>query len=633
MKGMVTLMNYQDYKDAKARIKAAKAEAKAAGEWMPKPSYNMFQNTVYMLKYAWKHYPSLLFWIVVSSAAGCLLTIANTYLPKTVVVAIEQNVGLWTLVGIITAYTLVLAGLAAMTQILYPVTELRCIFIRHDFHEMVALKRATTDYENLYRSQFNLLCNQASRSYRALNNFYSYIQQFLTRALFFVFFLALMSKINIVLFIVILIPSIFSHYFNLWMEDLNHESMPLYRAPVSKLWYLQGSAVATEYAKDIRLFGMQPWLCDLYRIFLDMCCAVRVDHEVKRFFSRLVALISLLLRNAVAYAFLIAQVLNNQITVADFVLYFTAITTFTQQLKELLDVAEALHFYSLELCPTRDVLDYPEHFLREEGKPLKPQDIPYEIKIVDLHYRYPDAEEETLKGINLTIHPGEKLAVIGLNGAGKTTLVRILCGLLEPTQGQVLLNGVDYREYNRLDYYKMFTALFQEISVLPNTIAENIAQQKPNELDMKKVKQCARLAGVSDKIEALPKGYETPMTRIVYGDGIELSGGQLQRLMLARALYKNAPLMVLDEPTAALDPIAESLIYQKYSEIVDGKLSIFISHRLASTQFCDRIIMLENGLIAEEGTHAQLMEQGGKYAELFRIQSHYYKEGAMENAE
>lgn len=626
-------MNYQDFKDARERIKAAKAEAKAAGEWMTKPSYNTVQNAAYMLKYAWKHYPSLLFWILVSSVTECCLTIANTYLPKTVVVAIESKVSLWTLVGIIAGYTLVLCGLVALIQLLKPVTEIRRILIRYDFYENLAMKRATTDYENLYRNQFNQLCNHASRSDRSIRNFYLFMQELLTRALFCVFFLVLLSKVNIVLLLVTIIPAIISHYIDLRMEDLNNGSMHLVRIPSSKMWYIQNKTADTDYAKDIRLFGMQQWLSDLYRIFLDMGCAIRVEHEVKRFLARLVAFISLLLRNTVAYAFLIGQILNNQMTVSDFVLYFTAITTFTQQVSEILKRAKSLYICSMEFCPARDVLAYPEHFVREGGKPLKPQDIPYEIKIVNLHYRYPDAENETLKGINLTIRPGEKLAVIGLNGAGKTTLVRILCGLLEPTQGQVLINGVDYREYNRLDYYKMFTALFQDISVLPNTIAENIAQQNLDELDMDKVKQCAQRAGVSAKIEALPKGYETPMTRIVHGDGIQLSGGQLQRLMLARALYKNAPLMVLDEPTAALDPIAESQIYQKYNELVDGKLSLFISHRLASTQFCDRIIMMEHGLIVEEGTHAELMKQGGKYAELFEIQSQYYKEGDKENAE
>ena len=193
------------------------------------------------------------------------------------------------------------------------------------------------------------------------------------------------------------------------------------------------------------------------------------------------------------------------------------------------------------------------------------------------------------------------------------------------------MNGVDIREYNRLDYYNLFTAIFQELSVLPNTIAENIAQQDLDQLDMEKVKYCAQLAGVASKIEDLPQGYQTHLTRKVYEDGVELSGGQIQSMMLARALYKNAPLMVLDEPTAALDPIAESNLYQKYSQLINGKLSLFISHRLASTQFCDRIIMLENGLIVEEGSHAELIQKGGKYAELFEIQSHYYKEGAMEN--
>lgn len=626
-------MNYQDFKDARERIKAAKAEAKAAGEWMTKPSYNTPQNAAYMLKYAWTHYPSLLFWILVSSVTGCFLTIANTYLPKTVVMAIESKVSLWTLVGIIAGYTLVLCGLVALIQLLKPVTEIRSILIRYDFYENLAMKRATTDYENLYRNQFNLLCNHASRSDRSIRRFYFLIQELLTRALFFIFFLVLLSKVNIALLFVTIIPAIISHYIDLRMEDRNNGSMHLFRNPSSKMWYLQSRAADTDYAKDIRLFGMQQWLSDLYRIFLDMACAIRVEHEVKRFFARLVAFLSLLLRNTVAYAFLIGQILNDQMTVSDFVLYFTAITTFTQQVTEILSLAKSLYICSMEFCPARDVLAYPEHFVREGGKPIKPLDIPYEIKIVNLHYRYPDAEEETLKGINLTIHPGEKLAVIGLNGAGKTTLVRILCGLLEPTQGQVLINGVDFREYNRLDYYKMFTALFQDISVLPNTIAENIAQQNLDELDMDKVKQCAKLAGVAEKIEALPKGYETPMTRIVHGDGIQLSGGQLQRLMLARALYKNAPLMVLDEPTAALDPIAESLIYQKYNELVDGKLSLFISHRLASTQFCDRIIMMEHGLIVEEGTHAELMKQGGKYAGLFEIQSQYYKEGEKEHAE
>lgn len=626
-------MNYQDYKEAKERIKIAREAYRKDQEQKLKPSYNMWQNSAYMIKYVRKTFPSLFIWSIVGSVATCLLSIANTYLPKTVLAAVEENIGLWTLVGIIAVYTIVLAVLAAIPHLICPYTELKKEYIAENFTHMLSHKKLTTDYENLYKSEFNLLYHHATRSYRACHETYTILGEILTRVLLFIFFTLLLTKVNVILLLVVIATSVFSYFFNRKMESLNNECMSEYRGPAAKLWYLQRAATDTNWAKDIRIFGMQGWFSDMYRTFLDMCLAVRIDHEIRRFFRDLIALICTLLRNGLAYVYLLALVFDNQITVSDFVLYFGAVGSFTQYIVELLRAMGNLHRFSLELCHVRDCLDYKNNFARAEGKPLAALDIPYEIKVVDLHYRYPDATEDTLKGINLTIHPGEKLAVIGLNGAGKTTLVRVLCGLLDPTQGQVLLNGVDIREYNRLDYYKLFTALFQDLSVLPNTIAENIAQQELSELDMHRVKQCAQLAGVAEKIASLPDGYETHLTRKVYGDGVELSGGQLQGLMLARALYKNAPLIVLDEPTAALDPIAESNLYQKYNELIDGKLSLFISHRLASTQFCDRIIMMENGLIAEEGSHADLMKLGGKYAELFEIQSHYYREGVTEHAE
>ncbi|MBQ9854990.1 MAG: ABC transporter ATP-binding protein, partial [Clostridia bacterium] len=212
---------------------------------------------------------------------------------------------------------------------------------------------------------------------------------------------------------------------------------------------------------------------------------------------------------------------------------------------------------------------------------------------------------------------------------GKTTLIKLICGFLDPTEGRVLLDGRDIREYNRRDYYTMFSAVFQNFSLLAGTIATNVAQDSEG-IDMERVKDCVRKAGLSGKIESLKDGYETYLNREVFEDAILLSGGETQRLMLARALYKDAPFIVLDEPTAALDPIAESEMYQKYNEMTGGKSSIYISHRLASTRFCDRIIMIMDGGIGEEGTHEELLMKGGKYAELFEVQSKYYKEGADE---
>ena len=249
----------------------------------------------------------------------------------------------------------------------------------------------------------------------------------------------------------------------------------------------------------------------------------------------------------------------------------------------------------------------------------------------NVSFRYPGASEDTLHNLNLTIHNGEKLAVVGRNGAGKSTLVKLLCGFFDPTDGCVLLNGEDIRKYNRKEYYRLFSAVFQDFSILPGTIAENVAQCV-DEIDFSRVKAAVKDAGLEENIERLSEKYETKLGRKVHLDAYELSGGETQRLMLARALYRNAPVIVLDEPTAALDPIAESDLYERYHELTKGSTSIYVSHRLASTRFCDRIILIGAGGIAEMGTHEELMEAGKEYAHLYEVQSRYYTEGGMEDA-
>ena len=349
--------------------------------------------------------------------------------------------------------------------------------------------------------------------------------------------------------------------------------------------------------------------------------------------ARIADLILAFLRNALAYVYLIGLVVNNKISVAEFLLYFSAVEGFSTLVTGVMTQLNILKKQSLDISVIREAVEYPEVFKFDEGEELNVDlNKDYTLELKNVSFRYPGKEKNILTNINLTIKPNEKIAIVGLNGAGKTTLVKLICGYYDPTEGEILLNGVNIKTYNREHYYKMFSAVFQHFSLLAGSIATNVAQTE-NNINYELVYQCIEKAGLKEKIESLPDKYESKLNREVYEDATNLSGGETQRLMLARALYKNAPIIVLDEPTSALDPIAEADIYNKYNELAKNKSSLFISHRLASTRFCDRILFIADEKIAEEGTHEELLALGGKYADLFEVQSKYYREGGLEDEE
>jgi len=296
--------------------------------------------------------------------------------------------------------------------------------------------------------------------------------------------------------------------------------------------------------------------------------------------------------------------------------------------EKILDSYNSLQSISLDLCDLREFLDLPDHFNRGKGPEL-PTDAP-EIIFENVSFRYPKSEKDALKNINIKIKPGEKIALVGLNGAGKTTLVKLLCGLYRPTRGHITVGNHRISEYNRDNYYKLSSVVFQDIHLMPISIAKNIALCKEKLIDWEYLGKVLKLSGLYDKVQSLPKKEHTLLLKSIYDDATDLSGGEKQKLALARALYKGGKIIILDEPTAALDPIAENEMYLKYNELTSDATSVFVSHRLSSTRFCDRILFMENGEIVEEGTHDELMKLNGKYANMFNIQSHYYKE-AMSN--
>lgn len=250
----------------------------------------------------------------------------------------------------------------------------------------------------------------------------------------------------------------------------------------------------------------------------------------------------------------------------------------------------------------------------------------FEFKFENVSFKYPGHENYVLKNVNLTINDGTKLAVVGVNGAGKTTFIKLIMKLYEPNEGRILLNGVDIKEYNREEYFKLFSPVFQNVECFAMPIYQNVSFAEEENTDMDKVNAVLEQSGLKAKIDSYEKGIHTNLLKIFDKEGIDLSGGEKQRLAMARALYKGGKVVILDEPTAALDALAEDKMYREFEKMIQGKTAVFISHRLGSTRFCDKIAMFENGTVVEEGTHDELMAKNGKYAYMFQIQSQYYED-------
>jgi ATP-binding cassette subfamily B protein len=440
-----------------------------------------------------------------------------------------------------------------------------------------------------------------------------------------VVYVFLLSNLELWIILVVLTTSFLAFLVNNRMQAWSHKHRDEEVGHSRRMNYVSEKAVDFTIAKDIRIFGLGPWLNEIYLHTLRLHHTFVTRAERVYFWGDVSSIVLTLLRNGIAYAYLFYLVIHGTLTASEFLLFFTAVGGFASWVSGLLSSLTKLHTQSLDVSTVREFLAYPEPFCFEQGLPLEVvKDHPYQIELRNVSFSYPGSDQEILRNINLTIRPGERLSIIGLNGAGKTTLVKLISGFYDPTGGEVLLDGENIQKYNRRHYYKLFTGVFQDFSILPGTFAENIAVaiQTPH---TERVKACAKKAEIAGKIEKLPNQYDTYIGKEVYDDGTALSGGEMQRLLLARALYQDAPIILLDEPTAALDPIAESDIYKKYADLTHGRTSLYISHRLASALFCDRILMMENGSIIEEGTHDTLMKKGGKYKELYEIQSHYYK--------
>lgn len=605
-------------------------QSKPGAKKAPKPKYNLWQNTGFMLRTSRKYAKSVFPLCIVLALLSAGKSVAELLIAPAILNKIELSASLGSVVFTIAAFALVLMLLSGLRSYVDTNALFGRIAVRSQgIYLSISRKYAETSYPNLLNTDFLALGEKASAACAGNSEsseaIWTTLTDLMTSCIGFIVYLALLTNLNLWLAALVAATTAVSYFaskrINEWGYLHRSEELEL----TKRIEYANKTATSREFAKDIRMFGLRGWLEDLWGSTMRLYSAFCAKRERKYIWANIIDIVLTFLRNGIAYAFLIGITVKNGLPASQFLLYFAALSGFAQWVVEILDKLSVMHKQSLDISTIREFLDWDEPFDLNGGERIAFEpNKQYEIRLDDVSFRYPKADKDTLSHINLTVHPGEKLAIVGLNGAGKTTLVKLVCGFLDPTEGRILLNGEDIRKFNRNDYYALFSAVFQEFSVLDVTVKENVAQCVDG-IDETRVWQCIDKAGLTEKIKSLPKGIETHLGRRVFKDGVDFSGGQTQRLMLARALYKNAPILVLDEPTAALDPIAENDIYQKYNDMTHGRTSFFISHRLASTRFCDRIIFVDSGKIAEEGTHDELLKNGGGYAYLFEVQSKYYR--------
>lgn len=422
------------------------------------------------------------------------------------------------------------------------------------------------------------------------------------------------------LFPVQIISLIVISIFNAKINDIYKENFLKLAKSNRVFGYVLYELAAFRLGKDIRLYESADMMCKKAEQFSDIQCREWVSTDAKACKNSWVMDIVNSLRDGISYFYIGFLALTKAITIGDFSMCVSGSSTFYWSLYRIITGVQDISKRCSYAHKYIEFMDYPAA-MEKGDKPVK--DGEHVIEFVNVGFKYPRSENYVLKNINIRIASGEHLSIVGMNGAGKTTFIKLLCRLYDVTEGEILIDGVNIKEYSEEEYRRLFAVVFQDFQLFAFSLRENIALN--SEADDDRINEVLKQSGLYDDAQKLEHGLDTTLFKSFDEKGTELSGGQKQKTAISRALYKNAPIVILDEPTAALDPVAEYDIYRQFNTLVGGKTAIYISHRLSSCKFCDKIAVFAEDTIKEYGTHDELADiPGGIYSEMFAAQAQYY---------
>lgn len=385
----------------------------------------------------------------------------------------------------------------------------------------------------------------------------------------------------------------------------------------------------TELALDVRMYR-QERICERYNrnkedVFSSNGILARKVRGPAGLYKAASAAVSVTF-TGVAYAFVCLKAMAGAFGLGAVTQYVASITKVSSGFSKMVSALGSMRNNAPFLVQCFEYLDIPDNMYQGSLTVEKRRDRKYQIEFRNVSFKYPGSDNWALKDVSMKFEIGKRLAIVGMNGSGKTTFIKLLCRLYDPTEGEILLNGINIRKYNYREYMDIFSIVFQDFQLLSLKLGENVAAT--SDYDSAKVADCLEKAGFTQRLSEFKAGMETYLYKNYDKDGVDVSGGEAQKIAIARALYKDAPFIILDEPTAALDPIAEAEIYEKFDAIAGDKTAVYISHRLSSCKFCDEILVFHEGTVIQQGTHKELAaDVKGKYYELWNAQAQYYTKG------
>lgn len=553
-----------------------------------------------------------------------LQPLVTAYIPKAMIDAIDNGVTVGDMTVIVALLSLLLTLTIWLDPFMKELVRGGARIVRMRYAVAAFRKTLTTDYVNIESFEGREKQKRAEAFYNArFSSGADFVEQcahFLVCVIGVIAAPVLLYKVNYFMILLILLTCVCEFFLLKILKTKQSETTDNYSKLSGKFEYFYKLSKNAEASKDIKLYGFSDYLVKTAADFI-----YQIEHINAKYTKQSAAISGVrallnLVRELVAYAYLTYLVLKNRLSVSDFIFCFGIITGFSNWIMNLV-----FSFMEISRCCT-DCALYRE-FVEEsvsEGKPEVDFGEVRSIEFSNVFFTYPASDTETIRNMSFKVNKGENIAIVGENGAGKTTAIKLLCGLYYPSEGDILINGRSSREFSSDSYFDLFSAVFQDYCFMPMTIAENITAEQS--YDKERLFAAFDKAGITDKINSLSEKENTLMVKDVYKNAADFSGGEKQKLLLAKAVYKNAPVLILDEPTAALDPISENELYLKYNELTEDKISFFISHRLSSTRFCDRILFIKDGAVAESGTHEELMAKKGAYYRMYQTQSMYYRE-------